>query len=342
MRYILFFLFVSTSTVMAQQCRINYVNPRELLTELSDLRSQKKYDEILSVLKEKRQTDSILDICYYHQMACYLSLKGDTISPFLFIDSSLQLNSFPEDIFSEIDFTHLQKTRQWSILTDTLIQIYLRRHPNISNKDLSVELWMRGIEDQKSRTLAQNNFKDKLEYGSKEWKKRQKAFQKMTYSNAEFMEKWVENHTWPHYSEVGKEAGDAAALFLAHVNGRIISGKRILQKTLPALKQAVDNKEAYPYWYAVVYDRYCSDRGEKQVYGTNIYRHGISGTAKTGIVMSEYKLRPIEDEKNVDVRRAELGLEPLRDSMKKMGIEYEYNPDNEKQDNTSKNKKQKK
>ena len=345
MKYILFFLLISVSTAMAQPyCSINQVNPPELLKELSDLRSQKKYDEVLKLLDEKRQSDSILDICYYHQVACYLSLKGDTIIPFLFIDSSLQLNSFPEHILSEIDFTHLQKTQQWKILTDTLIQIYLNRYPDITNKPLSVELWLRSIEDQKSRTLRQNNYKDKIEYGSKEWKMRQKAFQKMTDDNTNFMAKWIENHNWPYYSEVGLEAGDAATLFLSHANGNVRSERKILEKTLPAVKQAVDIKEADAYWYAVTYDRYLASCHEKQVYGTLIYRHGVSGTAKTGIVMSEWKLAPIQDEKNVDIRRAELGLGPLKDYVKKLGIDYEYNPDKENQETatSTKNKKRKK
>lgn len=313
-------------------CRINYVNPPELKKELSDLRFQKKYDEIIELLHKKRQSDTLLDICYYHQMACYLSLKEDTVTPFLFIDSSLQLNSFPEDILSEIDFTHLKNTQQWNILKDTLIQIYLRRYPDITNKPLSVQLWLLGIEDQKTRTLVHNYAKDKIEPGSKEWKKHQKDFQKSTQYRAEFMLKWIKNHHWPRYSEVGKEAGDAAALFLTH-----FSDKKIMKKTLPALKQAVDLKEADAYWYAVTYDRNCGSHRKKQVYGTLIYRHGVSGTLKTGIVMSDWKLAPIEDEKNVDVRRASLGLEPLKEYVKRWGIDYQYNPEEDNQkENASK------
>ena len=342
MKYIAFFLFINVSTVMAQAyCHINRVNPPELLKELSNLRSQKKYDEILKLLDEKRQTDSILDICYFHQVACYLSLKGDTVTPFLFIDSTLHLNSWAEHILSEIDFTNLHKTQQWKILTDTLIQIYLRRYPDITNKSLSVEIWLRGIEDQKTRTLRQNNYKDKIEIGSKEWEKRNKEFRRMTNDNADFVVKWIKNHNFPYYSEVGKEAGDAAVLFIAHINENRIRGRKTCKKTLPAIKQAVDIKEADPYWYAVSYDRNCTGRGKKQVYGTSVYRHPISGTQKTGFVWSEYKLSPIEDEKNVDVRRAELGLGPLKDSVKKFGIDYEYNSENEKQEDSSKSKKKK-
>ena len=335
MKYITFFLFINVTTVMGQQCRINYVNPHELLKELSELRYQKRYDEVLQLLEEKRQTtDSLLDICYFHQVACYLSLKGDTITPFLFIDSTLQLNSFPENIISEVDFIPLQKTQQWNILMDTLIQIYLSRYPDITNKPLSVELWLMSIEDQKSRTLRQNTYKNKIEINSKEWKLSQKKFREMTYSNANFMAKWVENHNWVYYSEVGKEAGDAALLFISHTNN-----KKIQQKTLPAIKQAVEIKEADPYYYAITYDRYCSDIRRKQFYGTLIYRHGISGTLATGIVMSEWKLAPIEDEKNVDVRRAELGLQPLKDYVKKWGIDYEYKPESGNQETSTKNKK---
>ncbi|MFN8254817.1 MAG: DUF6624 domain-containing protein [Bacteroidales bacterium] len=52
---------------------------------------------------------------------------------------------------------------------------------------------------------------------------------------------------------------------------------------------------------------------KKQLYGTQLMKNN-----KTG----KYEVCPIKDEINVDKRRAEVGLGPLKDYLIMMGIEY--------------------
>jgi hypothetical protein len=54
-------------------------------------------------------------------------------------------------------------------------------------------------------------------------------------------------------------------------------------------------------------------KGEKQKYGSQIRIN-----PKTGM----QEIWPIDDEKNVNKRRAEIGMEPMEDYARRFGIEY--------------------
>lgn len=54
-----------------------------------------------------------------------------------------------------------------------------------------------------------------------------------------------------------------------------------------------------------------TDGGEKRLYGSQIQRTGDT-----------FVIYPIEDEPNVNKRRAEVGLQPLEEYVKQWGIEY--------------------
>ena len=80
-----------------------------------------------------------------------------------------------------------------------------------------------------------------------------------------------------------------------------------------AFKNAVDNKEAKPVNYAAISDKIAIAENRKQSFGTQIR---VNDKTKKNEVC------PIEDEKNVDKRRKELGLEPLVDYLNDLGVKY--------------------
>jgi len=67
---------------------------------------------------------------------------------------------------------------------------------------------------------------------------------------------------------------------------------------LPKLKANVDADQADPGMYAMVYDRTQRDQGKNQLYGQQL--QCANGKA--------LDVAPIDDETNVNTRRAELGL----------------------------------
>jgi hypothetical protein len=84
------------------------------------------------------------------------------------------------------------------------------------------------------------------------------------------------------------------------------------EKYFPILQQSVNEGESNASDMAMMQDRILMRRGKKQIYGSQVVY------SKTG----EQIFYPIEDEKNVNVRRAKVGLQPMEEYGKYFGIDY--------------------
>jgi tetratricopeptide (TPR) repeat protein len=121
------------------------------------------------------------------------------------------------------------------------------------------------------------------------------------------LDEMLDRKGWPRIAAVGPEAAMAAYLVIMH-------GTSVLQrKYLPAIKAVCEAGELPWARYANIYDRACFNENKPQRYGTH--------TRYNEQTKSE-ELYPIEDEANVNARRKGLGLEPLEDHLKRLGIAY--------------------
>ena len=84
------------------------------------------------------------------------------------------------------------------------------------------------------------------------------------------------------------------------------------------MRAAVNNGDAQSSHLALLEDRVALGQGKKQIYGSQIHRD-----MKTG----KYFVAPIEDERHVNKRRADVGLEPLEVYAKLWGIDYQIPAD---------------
>lgn len=80
----------------------------------------------------------------------------------------------------------------------------------------------------------------------------------------------------------------------------------------PLLQQSVDKGESNVIDMAMMKDRILMRQGKKQIYGSQVVSDGIGG----------WKFSPIEDEKNVNLRRTKIGLQPIEEYAKHFGIDY--------------------
>ncbi|MBB6611416.1 hypothetical protein H7F15_10250 [Pontibacter sp. Tf4] len=117
----------------------------------------------------------------------------------------------------------------------------------------------------------------------------------------------IEKHGWPGKSMVGQQASQAVFLVIQH------SGKDVMGKYLPLLREAVAKGEAEKSQLALMEDRYLMYNDKPQLYGSQVT---MNNTTK------QWELYKVEDEANLDKRRAEMGMEPIKDYLKQMGIEY--------------------
>ncbi len=108
----------------------------------------------------------------------------------------------------------------------------------------------------------------------------------------------VRQYGWPGPELVGKDGTEAAFLLVQHSN------LAFQKEMLPLVQNAYRSGKLSGQSYALLLDRVLVGEGKPQVYGTQAKR------------FEEWKgkepvLEPIEDEANVDKRRAEVGLSPL-------------------------------
>ena len=124
--------------------------------------------------------------------------------------------------------------------------------------------------------------------------------------NLSAVESLIAKYGWPGKSFVGVKGNHTVWLVIQH------SDLATQEKYLPLMKESVEKNESRPVDLAYLEDRVKMRKGEKQLYGTQVSFN------KTGV----QEIWPIEDEKNVNTRRAKLGLGSMEEYAKHFGIEY--------------------
>lgn len=119
--------------------------------------------------------------------------------------------------------------------------------------------------------------------------------------------KIIDEHGWLGSNEVGSKGNSTLFLVIQHAN------LEIQEKYLPMMRRAVEDGKVQASSVAYLEDRILIRTGKKQLYGSQF---GIDS------ITHNYFMLPIEDEVNVNKRRAAVGLGPLEDYAKICGIEY--------------------
>lgn len=114
----------------------------------------------------------------------------------------------------------------------------------------------------------------------------------------------LEKYGWVSQKKVGEKASAAIFIVIQH------SALKTQIKYLPLMRKSVESGGAKANYLALLEDRVAIRTGKKQIYGSQVI------TNKEG----KASVEPIQDEKNVDKRRARVGLGPLKDYLKQFGI----------------------
>lgn len=124
--------------------------------------------------------------------------------------------------------------------------------------------------------------------------------------NQVYVKGLIDKYGWPGKSFVGAKGNQTVFLVIQHADSAT------QEKYFPQLQQSVMQKESSVTDMAMMQDRILMRRGEKQIYGSQIVTDGNGG----------WKFYPIEDEKNVNIRRAKIGMQPIEEYAKYFGIDY--------------------
>jgi TonB family protein len=119
------------------------------------------------------------------------------------------------------------------------------------------------------------------------------------------VEKIIAQYGYPGKTLVGEKYMSIAFLVIQH------NDHQVQVKYLPVLTEAANKGELKWSSLALLIDRVKTGNGEKQVYGSQLLEHD-----------NIRQLYPIEDEVNVNVRRAKIGLPPLETYLKTWNMNY--------------------
>ena len=114
---------------------------------------------------------------------------------------------------------------------------------------------------------------------------------------------------YPGKSKVGGSLGSTAFLVIQH------SDLAYQEKYFPLLEKATNEGELEKSSLALLIDRIRMRKGQKQLYGSQLHSNGGD---------SKMEFHPIEDEENVNKRRAEMGLGSIEEYAKLFKIEYKF------------------
>lgn len=120
------------------------------------------------------------------------------------------------------------------------------------------------------------------------------------------VESLIAKYGWMGKSFVGDRGNSALFFVIQHAD----LAKQL--KYVSLLQNSVELGESRPSNLALMQDRILMRQGKNQIYGSQVV------FSKTG----EQVFYPIEDEKNVNIRRAKIGMQPLEDYAKLFGIKY--------------------
>lgn len=201
----------------------------------------------------------------------------------------------------------------FAVLMVTTAAIAADPKGEITNPDLRDELQKRGKVDQDARgrliewTKANGGDTTALPAEKKaEFAKLSDDTAKVDADNTKWLSGVVDKDGWPTSSQVGKQAAHTAWLLVQHADADPKFQRKCLDLMAKLPKGEADAKDV-----AYLTDRVLLAEGKKQVYGTQF--HTPNG---------KWEPRPLEDEMNVDKRRAEVGLSSLAEYKKQLEAVY--------------------
>ncbi len=174
------------------------------------------------------------------------------------------------------------------------------------NESLAQQLQSIQAEDQQYRRRIEE-IENKFGRNSREMKDLWNVINKKDSINTIKVTRLLDEYGWLGPAVAGEQGNTTLFLVIQHAD------LKTQEKYLPMMREAVNNKKAFGKQLALLEDRVALRQGKKQIYGSQIYRNDLTGS---------FYVAPIEDEPNVNKRRAAVGLEPLEIYAKMYNIDY--------------------
>jgi len=265
------------------------------------LQSAQAYNEAFRVNGDKGAVNA------RYNAACSWALAGQPDSAFVQLVRIAEKGNYTnyKHITTDADLNSLHQDPRWKKVTEWVAQNKEKAEANL-NKPLVQELETIFDEDQKYRRMI-DSVEQQFGRESAEMKQLWQIIVEKDSINLIKVTKILDEYGWLGPDVVGGQGNMTLFLVIQH------SPLEVQLKYVPMLREAVKNGKANAANLALLEDRILMYQGKKQLYGSQLRMNQETG---------KYELAPIEDPKNVDKRRAEMGLGPLADYVKRWGIEW--------------------
>ncbi len=183
--------------------------------------------------------------------------------------------------------------------------IYIRERYLLPDNQLIEALEAISLNDQKYRKQIKST-RSKFGNDSQEMKSLWEKIDQTDLENLAAVEKIIAEHGWvggPRF----RKGSRAIFLVLQH------SELSIQEKYFPMLERAVERGTASKSELALMTDRVKVGNNKPQIYGSQLVKN----------VAGKYEVAPIENIKNVNFRRSEMGMEPMKSYLNKFGLNWD-------------------
>lgn len=302
----LLLLFLFSFHLQAQRTLVMAGGDTLVVEHLSKGDSLYELGELEAAIVEYRQQYALAPALASYNLARAYARNYQRDSAFRYLEESIRYDS-TANAFTEPGFLVLRTDKRWRAFEDKLVAAILASRPGtIKDVPLAKKLWEMTAWDQ-AYYYEINIAEKKIGMDSPVNQALWELKDKVNKENQRVLDSIIAKKGWPKISQVGKTAAHAAFLVIQHSN------PKLQEKYLPTIKKLCEQGEARWQDYALMYDRVQVFQNKPQRYGSQVRFNEATG---------QNEFFPIEDEKNVNKRRAEVGLEPLEEYASYFGIKY--------------------
>lgn len=240
-----------------------------------------------------------------YNLACCYSLLINSDSAFIYLDEAIRLGKDDGWALADSDFRNLHNDERWREVESKLKDIYIKKNTS-KHPELAWQISKMFFEDQAPKVVSDNIM---VKYGIKsvQMDSINRIIVNIDSLNMINLENIFDLHGWTGKDLVGLDAADKAFIIILH------APLFYQKKYFGMINTAISNGDIRKSSIAYLTDKILTKEGKKQLYGTQL---------KYSYETKSYDFKPIDDEKNVNKRRSEIGLGPLEDYAKNFGFEY--------------------
>jgi hypothetical protein len=207
---------------------------------------------------------------------------------------------------NDSDLLNIKNDKRWELLVLKMKKTKYEIEKHFDKKLVKI-LDKIYFDDQHTRSQIRSK-EEKYGRDSKEMKAFWQTILKKDSINLIKVSNILDTQGWPSKKKIGKRGTSTLFLVIQHSN------LKTQQKYLPMITKAMNLNDLPKRQYAMFYDRLLLGQGKRQIYGTQL---AMSKESKKPYVL------PLGDAKNVDKRRAMMGLNSMQENLNRWNLTWD-------------------